>query len=1605
MRGDFVAVSGRPFACRSLLTLAFVALPLVPAGAAAMDFRLSDPSSRVYYTLAVSAGEGIELDGGVRIEGSFHSNGNADLKTGSAVFGEASAVGRISGGGTVSGARQEGTAPIALPVLFDEAAARGLADRVFDKDVTFTDAQTIDDVIFVDGNLRFRAGVTGSGTVIASGNILFDNVNVGHPAEPDASARLSLIAFQDVLVGKGRPVRGVVLAGRDVVFDKEVRSEGVVIARRKVWIKGDSRLTFINFDQAAPTLSGLAPAGGSFVRDVAPSIEAQFSDDFSGIDPESVQLLLDGVDRSGEATISNAGLRLTPSAPLAEGAHTVEIAVRDHAGNPAREAWRFTVDTVPPSLAIASPAASVVTDQASVEVVVAFNDLTSGVDVTSFALSLETADLRPSCAMSSLLARCPSPPLASGRHTIVASVRDRAGHPATARLDFGLLLDLAPPVLTLVSPRDGTFLALPSIEVVGTVTDDVGVASVAVNGRPAALDGGELRLTVPLEEGGNLLAVVATDRFGRQARAFATVTLDTHPPTLVLAAPRPGQITNGATVGVAGEASDENGVAGVEVNGASVSLSGGAFALDVLVGEGTSTLVVRAVDPVGNAKVESVEVSRFTLPEVTITSPADLSTIAAITFEVSGTVSDPAARVTVNGVLAEVSAAEFRAMGVPLVEGGNVVTATATDSRGHVATDSVQVVRDLTPPHVNIDYPRDGAVVAGVSVTVSGLVNDIVAGTVNATEATVTINGRPAEVANRSFVVHDVPLNPGENVLTAVAVDESGNSGSASVQVRREVAVASRLTLVAGDGQTGVIGTALPDPLVVALTDATGLPVPGRPVLFTVRGGDGTFDGGRRQIAVTTDAVGRAAARFQLGMRAGAGAQVVETAVVGVPGPAVFRATAFPGEPALIVVDSGDLQVGIAGRHLPRPLVAVVTDAGFNRLEGVPVTFRVIQGEGSFDNGLAEQTVPSDSDGRAIVALRLGPGEAVAGHVAEAVIASLPDGPVASFVATARTAGDPAQTSISGVVLDNSNNPVPGVTLRIKEMTQLTAKTDVQGQFRIPGAPVGTIHLIADGSTADRPGSWPDLEFVLTTIPGRENTVGMPIYLLPLDLSRGMQVDETRGGTLTLPEVPGFSLEIAPGSVTFPGGSKSGFVSVTVVHSDKVPMVPNFGQQPRFIVTIQPAGARFGPPARLTLPNVEGLPPGQVTEFYSFDHDLGHFVSIGPATVREDGLVIVSNPGVGIVKAGWHCGGNPNVVGTTHDCPECERCSGSICVAADSLGCDDGDPCTVGDRCRSGICERQPVRINSVKARIAPPARPKVCVGKEASFDVEVLAENCEGPEFLWDFGDGTTSTERSPRHAFKEAGEHVVTVLVNCSNCPEARGGDSLVVRVVEKKEYEIVYRAFIPFNYISGPTDWAGWLCLGQPDPPIYKGDNRAPSPTADSFRTMSRVIVIPEAACDAVGVKPLSEETAVGETFLYAYDAIENDAFLGPEDDDAELGDCHLLHATGVAPILFSVRAHRTGESQMTIEMQGDGINTVPWSPDFLTPAISWNFSVVVDAEDEQWVLEGEHNCFPGYEMYINGATMFDFVPPTSEYGYISVCLGGLSDVDEGKTGPLP
>lgn len=1404
--------SWRPAAV-AIVLLAWIAAPAVG------EVVVPEPTAEVYYRLGVVSGGDLSVGGGAVVDGSLHGNGSVRLGGGSRIGGDISAVDRVQGEtrASVSGAVVESAAAVPIP-SFDAAALRARADRVVDGDLVLKN-EAVDEVVFVAGTVRIQGGVSGHGALIAAGDIRW-NGKAGQGTS--APAELSLIAGRDLRLGSGRSLRGVFFAGRTVHVGQDFVLEGVIVGGRRVQLGRNGSLTFVDFDQTAPTVSDRIPVPGAIVPMAQTEVSASLADDLSGVDPETVLLTVDGVDRTADATVASEQVVLPTGPVYDEGAHAVELSLADRSDNPASDSWSFVVDTVPPSLSFTEPSEPLLIDEPAPRIVLSWSDATSGVEPTSLRVSVDGNDISLRCTTTETEAVCNPPELFFGAHTAAAEVRDRAGHRATATFDFETRQDIRAPEVSLTAPVDGELLASTEVRVRGTARDDGKLSTVRVNGEEAALDGETFQAVLELAEGTSVVQVIAEDSTGKVGAAAAAVTVDSTPPEIRVRTPDDGSVTNLDTALVEGEVRDASTITEFTVAGEATQLSAGRFERQVELASGANVLRLEATDAAGHETSLEIGVSRFELPEVRITEPEDLATLTETAVTVRGTVDDPEGAVDVNGLPARVAAdGSFVAEGVPVAEGGNVLTATLRSSDGAVNTASVHVVRDLTAPRVVITTPEDGAVVTSASVTVTGMVNDIVAGTVGAEDATVKVNRVPAVVRNRTFIATGVPLDLGDNVLTAVAVDASGNTGQGVARIERvEPAAVPKVEAAGGDLQEGVIRTELPLPLQVIVRDADGTPVAGRTVVFEEDGGGGHLDGGKRRIAVATDAQGLASARWTLGRRAGA--QQVRATAVGIAGAVTFTALAESAGPAVLVVDSGDQQVGVAGQQLPRPLIATVTDDGFNRLGGVPVVFRVIKGGGHFGGEHRTMTVETDKDGHAVATLVLDPAEGVANNAVTAHIEGRPDGPVVSFTASGKAAGPAAETTVTGVVLDNTSRPVPGATVRIGG-TELVTRTDASGQFRIDGAPVGEIVLRVDGSTVERPGVWASLAFHLTTIPGRDNDLGMPIYLLPIDVEGGLPVDERTGGVLEVPEVPGLSLEIEPGSVTFADGSKSGVVSMTVVHNDRVPMVPNFGQQPRLIVTIQPVGATFDPPAKITYPNVEGLAPGQSTDFYSFDHDLGHFVSIGPGTVSDDGTKLVADPGVGIIKAGWHCGGDPQMsTGTAHRCDDCESCDGAACQPDDSLTCDDKNVCTVNDECKDGECVALPIEIISVEAFVSGGTEAKISakgsdggsksttvpIEKAVELTSDVETKNCEGRQIKWTFPDGSELFGERVTKAFPEPGFHSVEVEVRCGDCPKTKM-DQVEVIAVELQGLDVISGASM--DHVKKEDTW---VALKNPD-----------------------------------------------------------------------------------------------------------------------------------------------------------------------------------------------
>ena len=126
----------------------------------------------------------------------------------------------------------------------------------------------------------------------------------------------------------------------------------------------------------------------------------------------------------------------------------------------------------------------------------------------------------------------------------------------------------------------------------------------------------------------------------------------------------------------------------------------------------------------------------------------------------------------------------------------------------------------------------------------------------------------------------------------------------------------------------------------------------------------------------------------------------MEALAAGFSGPATFTATGTPAAAAQINVDAGAGQTGAVGTALAKPFVVVVTDSGYNRLANKQVTFTVVKGGGNI-GGSTSVSPLTDSDGRALVTLTLGPLEGIENNQVEATFTAN-TGAVARFTATSR---------------------------------------------------------------------------------------------------------------------------------------------------------------------------------------------------------------------------------------------------------------------------------------------------------------------------------------------------------------------------------------------------------------------------------------------------------------------------------------------------------------------------------------------------------------------------------------------------------------------------
>lgn len=146
-------------------------------------------------------------------------------------------------------------------------------------------------------------------------------------------------------------------------------------------------MMFINFcirvlEKVAPEITITYPTDSAFITTETPKITFKVTDTGSGVDKSTIKLVI------GETTVTEGitanpvengfDCTYTPTTTLGNGKHTIKVMASDNDGNATTsKPVTFTIDTIPPTLNVNTPAEGLVTNVAKLTVSGTTDDATS----------------------------------------------------------------------------------------------------------------------------------------------------------------------------------------------------------------------------------------------------------------------------------------------------------------------------------------------------------------------------------------------------------------------------------------------------------------------------------------------------------------------------------------------------------------------------------------------------------------------------------------------------------------------------------------------------------------------------------------------------------------------------------------------------------------------------------------------------------------------------------------------------------------------------------------------------------------------------------------------------------------------------------------------------------------------------------------------------------------------------------------------------------------------------------------------------------------------------------------------------------------------------
>lgn len=449
-------------------------------------------------------------------------------------------------------------------------------------------------------------------------------------------------------------------------------------------------------------------------------------------------------------------------------------------------------------------------------------------------------------------------------------------------------------------------------------------------------------------------------------------------------------------------------------------------------------------------------------PVVDITSPSDGEIVGTSSVSVSANINDETMTIissTPAGISATLPEGGGSVSGVlPLVEGPNTITVSATDENLNASGAAITVISDTIDPGVTILSPSSGTVVAASPVNVSVSVGD-------ATATTITFGANSLSLAaGGGTVAGDVDLAEGSNTITVTVVDGAGNTSVETIDVTLDLTAPLVTFNTPSDGDCFGVGeeTVVLAATIDDLTETTVVSTPAG-ISETLPAGGGivmgsiTLSEGNNTISLeATDAAGRAGTSQVVLLLDTIGPNVTITSPgdgMPVRGTVEFDATATDVAPGTGVVQRDFLVDSVLIQSQPTGPPGVLVDT--TTLSDGMHTFSVtaIDGKGNstttsvqvlVDNTLPTVTITTPLDG-----------EILGGTIAFDAVVS--DAGAGVIEAQMRVAGVAPSVQDGSVAL---GTPVSSITLQSLEDTTLR----VDGSLLLE---VTVIDSAGNQSTAD----------------------------------------------------------------------------------------------------------------------------------------------------------------------------------------------------------------------------------------------------------------------------------------------------------------------------------------------------------------------------------------------------------------------------------------------------------------------------------------------------------------------------------------------------------